>query len=129
MRSARHARDTREVVTYLYGVMQDMQDTYDSGATVTKVALHPKMMKLQKKDNSSAFLALKTPRVYQTSTDTCTTNSAPESHRQRNIPLSTEAPFLGLHSPYLLVCDPRKLGERGERGERGKRFQKHGRKQ
>ena len=47
MRSARHARDTRDVVTHWYGVMQDMKDTYGSGATVSKVALDPKMMKLQ----------------------------------------------------------------------------------
>ena len=32
------------------------------------------------------------------------------------IPLSTEAPFLGFHSPYLLVRYPGKLGERAERG-------------
>ena len=33
-----------------------------------------------------------------------------------NFPLSTEAPFLGFHSPYLLVRYPRKLGECVERG-------------
>ena len=36
---------------------------YDSGATISKVALHPKMMKLQEADNSSAFLALKNPYI------------------------------------------------------------------
>ena len=34
----------------------------------------------------------------------------------RHIPLSTEAPFLGFHSPYPLVRYPRTLGERAERG-------------
>ena len=42
VKSAQHVRDTRDVVTYLYGVMQDMQDLYDSGARVNKGALHPK---------------------------------------------------------------------------------------
>ena len=61
IRSAQHARDTRDVVTYLYVVMQDTWNTYDSGARVSKGALHPKMMKSQKTDNSIAFLALKNP--------------------------------------------------------------------
>ena len=46
VRSTRHTRDTRDIVTYLYGVVQHMPNTYDSGATVSNVALHPKLMKL-----------------------------------------------------------------------------------
>ena len=61
IRSAQHARDTHDVVTYLYGVMQDMWDTYGSGARVSKGALHPKMMKLKKTEKSIVFLALKNP--------------------------------------------------------------------
>ena len=49
-------------MTYLYGVVQHMQNTYDNGARVTNVALHPKLMKLQKRDNAMAFLALKNPQ-------------------------------------------------------------------
>ena len=38
-----------------------MQNTYESGAWLRNVALHPKPMKLQETDNSIAFLALKDP--------------------------------------------------------------------
>ena len=61
VRSAQDARNTHGVVTYLYGVVQHMQHTYDSAASVSNVALHPKLMKLQKTDNSIAFLALNNP--------------------------------------------------------------------
>ena len=48
VRSAQKPRNTRDVVTYLYGVVQHMQNTYDNGARVSNVALNPKMMKLRK---------------------------------------------------------------------------------
>ena len=79
------ARDTRDIVTYLYGVVQHMHHTYDSGARVSNVALDPKLMKLGKTDNSIAFLALKTPRASVTSTETCTTNWAPWTHSHRGM--------------------------------------------
>ena len=44
-KSAHDACDTHEVATYLYGVVQHMQNMYDNGARVTNVALHPKLMK------------------------------------------------------------------------------------
>ena len=61
-RSALDARHTRDVVTYLYGAVQHMQNTYDNGPRVSNVALHPKLMKLQnKKKRTIPFLALKDP--------------------------------------------------------------------
>ena len=61
VRSPQDARNMRDVVTYLYGVVQHMKNTYEGGARVTNVALHPKLMKLQKADNFVAFLALYNP--------------------------------------------------------------------
>ena len=64
MSSAQDARDTRDVVTYLYGVVQHtqhMQNMYDSGARVSNVALHPKVMTFRKADTSIEFLSLKNP--------------------------------------------------------------------
>ena len=58
---AQDARDTRDAATYFYGVMQHMQNTYDSGAMVSNVNVHPKQMKLRKTDNYVVFLALKNP--------------------------------------------------------------------
>ena len=57
----KRAQDTRDVFTYLYGVVQHMQNTHHSAARVSNVALHLKLMKLQKTDNSIAFLTLKNP--------------------------------------------------------------------
>ena len=61
VRSAQHARNTQDVVTSWYGVMEHMQNTYDSGAKVSNVPLHAKLMKLQKTYHSIAFLSLESP--------------------------------------------------------------------
>ena len=60
-RSAQDARDTRDIFTYLYGVVQHMQNTYGKEARASNVLLQPKLMKLQKTDNAVTFLALKNP--------------------------------------------------------------------
>ena len=46
VRSAQDARDTRDVVTYLYGVVQHMQNTYDWSQRKQRGSIHPKLMKL-----------------------------------------------------------------------------------